>query len=397
MNGFDSARLERLRSVMSRHVDDGRVGGLAWLAARGDRVVVGVDGVLSRGESLPVARDSIFRIASMTKPITAVAALILVEEFRMRLDDPVDELLPELRDRRVLVDGGGPLDGETVPANRPITLHDVLTFRLGLGMDFSAPWPQPLLQEMERLGLGSGPPEPDVPPAPDEWMRRIATLPLLAQPGEKWLYHVGAEVLGVMIARASGQGLEEFLRERVLDPLGMVDTGFVASDIERLGSCYGRDPETGDPVVYDPPNGQWSRPPAFPSGGGGLVSTVDDLYAFARMLLRGGLRPDGSRLISRAAVEAMTTDQIGAGPGVAGPSPDGAQGWGFGVGVQVRRTGLASPVGSYGWAGGLGSSWANDPAGQIIGIVLTTDMFTGPFPPPQVIQDFWTGVHAAAE
>jgi CubicO group peptidase (beta-lactamase class C family) len=156
---------------MAGHVDQDRVGGLAWLATRGDDLEVGVAGHLTRGEPRRVQRDSLFRISSMTKPITAVGALVLIEECRIRLDDPVDDLLPELADRRVLVDGRGPLDGETVPARRPITVRDLLTFRLGLGMDFEAPWPQPLLDAMAELDLEAGPPEPQVPPEPDEWMR----------------------------------------------------------------------------------------------------------------------------------------------------------------------------------------------------------------------------------
>ena len=285
-------------------------------------------------------RDSIFRIASMTKPVVAVGALLLVEECKLRLDDPVETLLPELSDRQVLVDGRGPLDGDTDPARRPITVHDVLTFRLGLGMDFEAPWPQPLLEAMGELGLGSGPPEPQVPPAPDEWIRRLSTLPLLYQPGERWLYNTGSDVLGVLVARAAGQPLEDFLRARVFDRWGMVDTGFSTTHVDRLGSCYATDPGTGARSVFDAPAGAWTTPPAFPSGGGGLVSTLDDFHAFGRMLLAGGRLPDGTRLLSRASVEAMTTDQIDADRGATGPSPDGSQGWGFGVGVQVRRTGL---------------------------------------------------------
>jgi CubicO group peptidase (beta-lactamase class C family) len=264
-------------------------------------------------------------------------------------------------------------------------------------MDFEAPWPQPLLEEMARLGLGSGPPAPQTPPTPDEWIRRLSTIPLLYQPGERWLYHVGAEILGVLVARAAGQPLDTFLRERVFEPLNMADTGFCTGDPGRLGSCYQADPETGARTVYDAPDGQWSTPPEFPSGGGGLVSTVDDFHAFGRMLLSKGRLPDGSRLLSRASVEAMTVDQIGADRGAAGPSPDGSQGWGFGLSVQVRRTGLGPTVGSYGWAGGLGSSWENDPSEDLVGVILTTDMFVGAFPPPAVIQDFWTGVYAAIE
>ena len=397
MSGFDPGRLARLAELMAGHVDQDRVGGVAWLVACGDDVEDGVAGCLTRGEPEPVRRDSIFRISSMTKPLVTVGALVLVEECKLRLEDPVDALLPELAARQVLVDGRGPLDGNTVPARRPITLHDLLTFRLGLGMDFEAPWPQPLLDAMGELGLGSGPPEPQGPPGPDEWMRRLSTLPLLYQPGVRWLYNTGADVLGVLVARAAGQALEEFLRARVFEPLGMVDTGFSTVDVDRLGSCYATNPETGERSVYDAPTGQWTTPPAFPSGGGGLVSTLDDVHAFGRMLLAGGCPPDGSRLLSRASVEAMTTDQIGAAHGAAGPSPDGSQGWGFGVGVQVRRTGLGPTIGSYGWAGGLGTSWGNDPDKELVGVVLTTDAFVSPFPPPAVIQDVWTSVYAAID
>jgi CubicO group peptidase (beta-lactamase class C family) len=395
MSGFDRARLHRLGEVMAGHVERDDTGGVAWLAARDNEIAFGASGVLTRGEPAPVRRDSLFRIASMTKPVVAVGALILVEECRLRLEEPVDDLLPEVAGRRVLVDPRGPMDGPTVPVTRPITVLDVLTFRLGWGLDFEAPWPQPLFEAMGQLGLGGGPPQPQTPPEPDEWLRGMATLPLLYQPGERWLYDTGSDLLGVLIARAAGQPLEAFLQERVFDPLGMVDTGFSTPHLDRLGSCFTVNPATGERVVYDPPGGQWSKPPAFPSGSGGLVSTVDDYYRFARMLLAGGRLPDGSRLLSRPSVEAMTTDHIGAGPGVPGPSPDGAQGWGFGVGVQVRRTAATSPIGSYGWAGGLGSSWANDPGERLVGVVLTTDMFTSAYPPPAVIQDFWTGLYAA--
>lgn len=395
MSGFEPGQLERLRELMADHVRRDTVGGVAWLAARDDDVEVGVAGTLTRGEGEPVRRDSIFRISSMTKPIVAAGALVLVEECRLRLEDPVDELLPELAGRRVLVDPLGPIDGETVPADRPITVEDVLTFRLGLGMDFTAPWPQPLLEAMGELEMGAGPPEPQVPPEPDEWMRRLSTLPLLYQPGERWLYNTGSDVLGVLISRASGQALDVFLRERVFEPLGMSDAGFATQNVDRLGSCYTRDPQTGERAVFDPPQGRWAKPPAFPSGGAGLLSTVDDYHAFARLLLSGGRLPDGSRLLSRASVEAMTSDHLGVAWGSPSTSPDGSQGWGYGVGVQVRRAGLTRPAGSYGWAGGMGSSWANDPRRRLAGVLLTTDAFTGPFPPPAVIQDFWTCAYTA--
>jgi CubicO group peptidase (beta-lactamase class C family) len=377
------------------HVERGSIGGAAWLAARDGEVEVGTAGTLTHGEDREVERDTLFRIASMTKPMAAVAALMVVEECRLRLDEPVDELLPEMADRRVLVDAAGPLDGPTVPAKRSLTLRDLLDFRCGLGIDFDGGWPQPLFEAMGELGLGSGPPEPQVPPEPNEWMRRVSTLPLLCQPGERWLYNTGSDLLGVVIARAAGQPLDAFMRERVFEPLGMLATGFFTDDVARLGTCYGVDPATGERSVYDPPDGQWSRAPAFPSAAGGLVSTVDDVHAFGRMLLDDGRLPDGSLLLSPASVAVMTTDQIGVDRGAAGPTPDGSQGWGFGVSVQLRRSGVARSMGSYGWDGGLGASWANDPHERLVGTVLTTDSFTGPGSPPAVIQDFWTGVYVA--
>jgi CubicO group peptidase (beta-lactamase class C family) len=396
MSAFDRDRVGRIGETVVQHVADDDVGGVAWLASCGDDVHAGVAGRLTRDDPAPIERDSIFRIASITKPIASVAALILVEEHRLRLDDPIDALLPELADRRVLVDPLGPLDGDTVPASRPITVHDVLTFRTGLGMDFGAPFPQPLMDAMADLGISTAPPNPQLPPEPGEWVRRLGTLPLLHQPGTRWLYHSSADILGVLIERASGRPFEELLQERVCEPLGMVDTAFVAADVARLGSSYERD-EHGVPVVFDPPAGQWATPPAFPSGGGGLVSTVDDLHAFGRMLLRRGRLPDGTHLISPAAVAAMATDQLGVAEGAAGTTPDGSQGWGFGVGVQLRRTGLGPTVGAYGWTGGLGSAWANDPNHDVVGVILTTDAFAGASPLPVVIQDFWTDVYAALD
>ena len=173
----------------------------------------------------PIARDTIFRIASMSKPVTAAAAMILVEECKLRLDEPVDRLLPELADRQVLKRLDGPLD-ETEPAKRPITLRDLLTFRSGWGIALAPPDVYPIQKAMSELLLGQGPPNPQTPPAPDEWIRRLGTLPLMHQPGERWMYHTGSDVLGVLISRASGQPFEQFLQERLFEPLGMRDTGF---------------------------------------------------------------------------------------------------------------------------------------------------------------------------
>ena len=394
MSGFDSARLARLQGVLEGYVERGDVVGLAWGVARRGDVHVGSAGAID--EHRPVGRDTIFRISSMSKPVTAATAMILAEECLIRLDEPVDRLLPELADRRVLARPDGALD-DTVPAQRPITVRDLLTFRLGYGMDFTAFGRQPLLAAMADLELGTGPPAPGVPPPPDEWMRRLGTLPLERQPGARWLYHTGADVLGVLVARAAGMPLEDVLRDRLLAPLGMTDTGFAVApaDLDRFGPCFVTDPDSGGRGVYDPAAGQWSTPPAFQGGGAGLVSTVDDYLAFATMLRAGGTA-GGRRILSRPSVELMTTNHLTAEQiATSGPDPDGALGWGFGVGVQVRRADLRS-VGSYGWDGGLGSSWANDPREDLTAVLLTNQMWSSPQPPP-VCQDFWASVYAAID
>ncbi len=391
-------RFSRLDDAMKRHADEGEVAGLVWLVAHGGAVhagAAGTHGPSSTGVG-PVRRDSIFRISSTTKPIAAAAALALVDEGVFGLDDPVEPWLPELADRRVLAPGATTLD-DTVPARRSITVRDLLTFRMGLGMDFTAPWPQPLFDRMAELGLGPGAPEPGSQPEPDEWMRRLGTLPLQHQPGERWLYHTSADVLGVLVARASGQPFEVVLGERILEPLGMADTGFSvpAAQLGRFGPCYGHDPGQGERVLYDPADGQWSRPPAFPSGGDGLVSTVDDLLAFATMLRDGGVHR-GRRILAASTVAAMTTNHLTAGQlAAAAPDPSGATGWGFGVGVQVRATPTRS-VGAYGWDGGLGSSWATDPVRDLVGILLTNQAWASPVPPP-VVGDFWAHACAAVD
>jgi CubicO group peptidase (beta-lactamase class C family) len=333
----------------------------------------------------------------MTKPVTAVAALALVEDCVLRLDDSVDAFLTELAERRVLVDPSGPLD-RTVPAVRPVTLRDLLTFRFGLGMDFSFSYVQSGLDAMAELGLGVGPPEPAAVPAPDEWMRRLAGIPLERQPGERWLYHTGADVLGVLVARAAGTTFDAFLRERIFEPLGMRDTGFSvpARDVDRFGPVFGTDPETGARVVGDAVDGQWASPPAFPGGGAGLVSTLADYLAFASMLAGGGTY-GGVRILARPTVELMTANHLTAEQLVtsAPGGRAGSAGWGFGVSVQLHRSDARS-LGTYGWDGGFGTSWANDPVEGIVGVLLTNQMWASPQPPP-VCRDFWTATYAAAD
>ena len=399
--GLSKVRLGRMHDIMAGYVERGEMPGLITLVARRGEVHVDLIGMKAAGSSEAMRRDTIFRIASLTKPVTAAAAMILVEECKLRLDDPVDRLLPELADRKVLMRVDGPLE-DTVPAHRPITVRDLLTFRLGFGMVMAPPDSTPILKALGERGLAQGPPSPATTPPPDEWIRRLGTLPLMHQPGERWMYHTGSEVLGILIARASGQPFETFLRERLFEPLGMKDTGFSvpAAKLDRLATSYWSNPESGAFERYDAAEGgQWSRPPAFPSGGGGLVSTVDDYLAFGQMMLDGG-KHGSERLLSRLSVEAMTTDQLT--PAQKAASDDLAagffdsHGWGFGVAMVTRRDGVAAVPGQFGWDGGLGTSWRSDPREETVGILMTQRAWESPTPPP-VTLDFWTAAYQAID
>ncbi|GAA1292853.1 serine hydrolase domain-containing protein [Saccharothrix xinjiangensis] len=312
------------------------------------RRVVAV-GTTAFGGVEPMRRDTLFRIASMTKPITAAAAVLLAEEGALDLDEPVDRLLPEL-------------------AGRGITARHLLTLRLGFGLAFE---PSPEWDRAVALGLALGPPKPASPHGPDEWLRRFASVPPMRPPGERWMYDAGFAVLGVLVARAGGRPLGAVLRERVFEPLGMVDTGFSVppEELHRLPPCYADDGSVFD----DPADSQWSREPAFPDAAGGLVSTVDDYARFARALVGGGL-------LSAASLRAMTTDHLT--PELRAASPHvpiflGEAGWGFGLAVERDR---------FGWSGGLGTSFSCYPATGDVEIVLTQRT-----PPPTDLFDAFHG------
>jgi CubicO group peptidase (beta-lactamase class C family) len=382
--GLTAAGLKGLHAAAERHVGDDRVPGLVTLVACGGQVHVEALGRLAVGGP-PVARDSIFRIASTTKPITAAVTLAVAAEGLFGLDEPVDRLLPELAGRRVLRRMDGPLD-DTVPAARAITVRDLLTFTFGFGMVgemFAAPEPWPVVAATDELRLATiGPPDPPVPPDPDTWIAALGSLPLLAQPGERWMYNTGAQVLGVLVTRATGQPFSEVLKTRIFEPLGMPDTGFWTADTHRVATAY--QPTPDGLVMLDAPDGKWSRPPQFGDGAAGLVSTADDLLAFARMLLRGG-----APVLPAGAVRAMTTDQLTAEQKARGGLLPGffhGRSWGFCQAVYDN--------GAFGWDGGLGTSWLVDPSQDLTVIVLTQRMFESP-DPPQVHRDIQAAAYAA--
>lgn len=376
--------VELAHEAAIRHVGP-QIPGLVALVSSGAAMDVESLGEMSVGGP-PMRRDALFRIASISKPITAATTLALVDDGLLRLDDPVAKWLPELAQRRVLVSMDAPLD-QTVPANREIVVRDLLNFTFGFGFTaemFTATEPWPVARAADELGLASlGPPQPATPPDPDTWIERFGTLPLMAQPGERWFYNTGAQVLSVLIRRVSGKPLPQVMHERLFVPLGMNDTGFHTDQIERLATSYVNTPE--GLVVWDPPDGLWSEPQPFPDGAAGLLCTVDDLHAFSRMLLSGG-----AGVLSPESVEAMTSDQLTAeqrqvSVGL-GRDFFATSSWGFCQSVDDN--------GSYGWNGGLGTSWRVDPRHDLVVIVFTQRMFDSP-DPPQVHKDMLAAAYAA--
>jgi CubicO group peptidase (beta-lactamase class C family) len=343
-----------LTDLLDQAVADGTVPGAAALVARGDDVEIA-----SAGE---IAPDSIVRIASITKPITAAAVLLLLDEGRLELDDPIAPWLPELASPRVVRTPSSAID-DVVPATRAITVEDLLTSRAGWGFpsDFSLPAVTELFQKLPVFGPRE---------TPDEWLATLATVPMLRQPGEAWLYNTCSDIQGVLVARVAGQPLPEFLAERILGPVGMTDTGFhvPAEKLDRLPPYH-----AGEPAPLD--DSLWTKPPVFPSGAGGLVSTLADWQRFAQMLLA-----DGGGLLSPESVRLMTTDHLTQEQRDASAIFLEGAGWGFGGSVE--------PDGRYGWVGGTGTTAHVAPSNGTIGILLTQLQMSGPTATP-LMHSFW--------
>jgi CubicO group peptidase (beta-lactamase class C family) len=378
-----------LTELLDRHHRAGALPGAVALVADGDDIEVAVVGARAF-DGAPMTRDSIFRVASVTKPITAAAVLTLVDDGTLTLDDPVATWLPELASPMVVRTPDAPVD-DVVPARRPITVRDLLEFRGGHGFsaDFALPAVAALFSE-----LSQGPPAPQEAAPPDEWMRVLATIPLLHQPGAAWLYNTGADILGVLVGRAAGAPFDDVLAERILRPLGMRDTGFhvPADRLDRFTTYYRPSPDGPGLVLADPPQGQWSTRPAFPSGAGGLVSTVDDLLAFQHLLLAGGVAGDGRRLLTTESVALMTGDHLTAEQRAASSLFLEGQGWGFGGSVDVEHVDPWNVRGRYGWVGGSGTAAHVIPATAGVTILLTQAEMTSPAP-PAIMREFWA--HAA--
>ena len=373
-----------LKAVLRRHVEDGTVPGAVALVARGEDVEVVTVGSVDTDGTAPMARDSIFRIASITKPITAAAVLMLVEEGVVALESPVEEWLPELSKPTVVRTPSSPVD-DVVPAARPITVEDLLSSRTGWGFpsDFSLPAVQSLFT-VQKDGRA-----PQDWPEADTWLGLLARVPMLHQPGEAWLYGTSSDLQGILIERASGRTLPDFLGERFFAPLGMTDTAFEVppSKRHRFTSAYVPAPD-GSPRLSDTPDGRFSSVPRFRSGGGGLVSTVDDWLAFARLLVNGGTAPDGRRLLTSTSVSRMTTNHLTAEQRDRATLFLEGQGWGYGGQVDVTPSDPWNVPGRYGWVGGTGTTAHIVPPAGTVAILLTQAGMANPTPTP-VMQDFW--------
>jgi len=378
--------LERFTDVAASHVRPDKIPGLVALVARKDQVHVEALGSLRIGGP-PVQRDSLYRIASISKVVTGAATMALVDDGIFGLDDRVDKWLPELADRRVLRSPAGPLD-DTVPAHGPITVRQLLSFTFGFGMMlemFMADEPWPVVKEASDLNLCTlSAPDPEGQPDPDTWIEALGSLPLIGQPGEKWMYNTGASVLGVLASRAAGPPFPEVLRTRIFDPLGMRDTALWTPDTSRLATAYVPTPDGLQ--VWDAPDGKWSHAPAFGDGAAGLVSTVDDLLAFARMFLA-----KGTPVLSAEAVAKMTGDQL-TGTQRAGTAETFLHGRSWGFCQSVITEGPRS--GAFGWDGGFGTSWLVDPRQELVVVVLTQRLWETSTP-PAVHEDLQAAAYAA--
>ncbi|MET7397946.1 serine hydrolase domain-containing protein [Dactylosporangium sp. NPDC005572] len=363
--------MDELRRALQTRIEAGTLpGAVAAVASSDGRARVDALGVTEFGGEVPMRRGTPFRITSMTKPMVAAVAMMLVEDGTLTLDAPVESWLPELAGRRVLRRLDAAL-ADTVPAQRPILVEDLLTFRLGHGLLLGPESDYPVAAAGRALDLTLAEPFPRTPYAPDEWLRRFASLPLMYQPGARWAYSTGTLLLGVLLSRASGVPLDDLLRDRLFTPLGMTSTGFTLtpSTAAQLPAHY----QAGERQDLSPPS-LWTQRPPFPDGSAGLASTVDDVLAFGRFLLSAG-----ADLLTPSSVQAMTTNHL-TGPQIesAGILLDGS-GWGYGMSVTVRPDDISGP-GRYGWDGGYGTSWCNDPATGRVCVLLT-----------QVSDIFWNG------
>jgi CubicO group peptidase (beta-lactamase class C family) len=374
------AGLEDVWRVPDEQVRSGRIPGYVGAVRIGGQVHVRAGGrVAVEPGSAPMREDTLFRIASTTKPVGAALVLGLVQDGAADLDEPVARWLPEMASPRVLADPAGPLDN-TVPARRAVTLRHLLTMTCGWGAVLE---PSPLEAAMREQGVSPGPLTP--PMSGDEFVARVAGLPLAFQPGEGWLYDTGMDLAGILAARAAGRPLSDLLAERITGPLGMTSTGFVAADASRLATAYRPGPD--GLTVLDPPDGAFAAPPHFEELSSGLVSTAPDLLRFF-----GALADGGGPVLTGPSVALMTADALtGAQREQALPILGPGRSWGLGTAVDIEAAQPWMVPGRWGWDGGTGTTARVDPERGTVGVLLTQRAMTGPL---DGFDDFWAAVAA---
>ncbi len=378
--GFSSTRLARINAVMQRYVDEKKLAGIISLIARRDQVAhFAKFGMADIEAGTPMQDDTIFRIYSMTKPITTTAALMLFEEGRFRLTDPISQYIPAFKDVKVLDSVAGSGAGFVSPV-RPINIRDLMTHTAGLsyGADDN------LLDDLYRKQVwGAMEANPDATLA--DLVAAIARQPLASQPGTRFRYSVATDVLGYLVQVVAGMPFEAFLRQRIFEPLGMSDTDFHVppEKIARFAANYGPDSEHGLKVIDPPATSRYLRPRKAPSGGGGLVSTAGDYLHFAQMLLNQG-EVDGVRLLGRKTVELMTTNHL---PDGVHPFDDLAAGFGLGGSVllDLGKSPVLGSVGNFGWSGAASTNFWIDPKEELLGILMLQFMPMDTYP---VVSDF---------
>jgi CubicO group peptidase (beta-lactamase class C family) len=373
---------ERVWAAAEARLASGRIPGYVAAVRIGGRVEVRAGGRTALGkDSAPMREDTLFRIASITKPMGAALALSLVQDGALALDDPIARWLPEAASPRVLVAPDAPLH-QTTEVGRPITIRHLLTATSGWGCVLEE---TPLQRAMLERGVFPGPLTP--PMSGDEFVARVAELPLAFQPGEGWLYDTGMNLLGVVLSRATGRPLSELVAERITAPLGMADTSFWTADVERLATAYTPGPDGLE--VLDPPDGLWSRPSRFEELSGGLVSTARDVLAFYCAMADGGAPVLTADSVALMTTDALTDEQRRQ----ALPFVDAGGSWGLGTGVDVEAAEPWMAPGRWGWTGGTGTTAHVDPARDTVSVLLTQRAMTGPL---DGFGDFWTAVAEAA-
>ena len=389
--GMSTERLRRIdRHLQEKYIDTGKIAGALTLVARhGEIAHFSPVGLMDAERGKPVRDDTIFRIYSMSKPITSVALMMLYEEGRFQLDDPVHRFIPAWENLGVWVTGAHP-NFVTRRPERAMSMRDVLSHQSGLTYGFhmrnSVDAAYRELEIMNRAG-GLGLPAATLA----ESANRLAKVPLLFTPGTAWNYSVSTDVCGYLVEVISSKPFDAFLRERIFEPLGMVDTAFHVppEKIDRFAACYAPSSKGGFQLQDDPATSAYREPPVLLSGGGGLVSTAQDYFRFCKMLLRGG-EFEGERILSRKTVELMTINHLPGGQDLAAVSPPGqfseaaTSGTGFGLGFSVlfdlSRAQIAGSPGQFAWGGAASTAFWIDPVEEVILVFMTQLLPSSTYP-----------------